>query len=193
MAAVLAAASGAWLARHHGSTDVALASGTWMPDARAVPQFALVDHSGRPFAADDLAGGPTLLFFGFTNCPHICPTTLAKLVQVKRDAAVRGLKVVMVSVDPERDTPDVLGKYLAGFDPELVGLTGEKAAVEKLARDLGVAHARTDLPGDTYTVDHTAAVFLLDARGKLVGIFTQPIEPKALATDLRGVADRLAG
>jgi len=172
---------------------VRLASGTWLPQPQPVPQFALTDQTARPFSDESLRGHPTLVFFGFTSCPHICPTTLAKLAQVKRESGVPGLRVVMVSVDPERDTPEVLASYLRGFDPEFIGLTGDKPAIEQLASKLGVAVGRSSLPGGSYTVDHTSAVFLLDARGELVAVFTPPIESPALAGDLRGIASRLAG
>src|SRR5688572_32536836 len=95
-AAIIAAASGAWLAWHHDSSSATLASGTWLPESRKVPAFALVDQRGEPFAAGDLRGRPSLVFFGFTNCPYICPTTLAKLAQVKREAAIPELRVLMV-------------------------------------------------------------------------------------------------
>jgi len=192
-AAIVAAACGAWLARQHDSSAATLASGTWLPESKPVPAFALVDQARQPFSDDDLRGRPSLVFFGFTNCPYICPTTLAKLAQVKREAGVRDLRVVMVSVDPERDTPEALATYLRAFDPEFIGLTGEKRRIEQLAKTLGVAVARSELPGDTYTVDHTSAVFLIDARGELVAVFTAPIDSPSLAADLRGLAARLAG
>jgi protein SCO1 len=193
VAAIAAAGLGAWLARQHDSTPARLASGTWLTAARPVPQFTLQDHNGRPFTQANFKGHPTLVFFGFTNCPDVCPTTLAQLAKAKGEAGIEDLRVVMVSVDPERDTPSTLGAYLEAFDPEFIGLTGEKRTIDALAKGLGVAAARTELPGGTYTVDHTAAVFLLDGRGTLVGIFTTPIESPKLAADLRHIADRLAG
>jgi protein SCO1 len=193
LAAAACAAGGAWVARQHDSSAVALASGTWLPQPRQVEPFALIDHTGAPFTQEQLRGRPSLVFFGFTNCPHICPTTLNKLVQVKRESGVPDLRVILVSVDPERDTPAALAKYLGGFDPEFVGLTGDRRVIERLARNFAVAMARTDQPGGTYTMDHTSAVFLVDARGELVALFTPPIESPGLAADLRGVASRLTG
>jgi protein SCO1 len=193
LVAAACAVGGAWVARQHDSSAVALASGTWLPQARQVEPFALTDHTGAPFTQAQLRGRPSLVFFGFTNCPHICPTTLNKLVQVKRDSGIPDLRVILVSVDPERDTPAALAKYLGHFDPEFVGLTGDKRVIEGLAKNFAVAMARTDQPGGTYTMDHTSAVFLVDARGKLVALFTPPIESPNLAADLRGVASRLTG
>jgi protein SCO1 len=191
LVALASGAAGAYFASQHDSAPVRLASGTWLPQPRPVPQFALTDQAGDPFSNESLRGQPTLVFFGFTNCPHICPTTLAMLAQVKREARVPGLRVVLVSVDPERDTPAVLASYLRAFDPQFIGLTGDKAAIERLAANLGVAVGRSALPGGSYTVDHTSAVFLVDARGELVAVFTPPIESPALAGDLRTIAARL--
>jgi protein SCO1 len=193
LAAAACAAGGAWVARQHDSSAVALASGTWLPQPRPVESFSLTDQTGAPFTQDQLRGRPSLVFFGFTHCPHVCPTTLAKLAQVKRDSGIPDLRVILVSVDPERDSPAALASYLANFDPEFVGLTGDKRVIEGLARDLNVAMARTEQPGGTYTMDHSATVFLVDARGALVAVFTPPIESPNLAADLRGVAARLTG
>jgi protein SCO1 len=193
LAAAACAAGGAWVAWQHDSSAVALASGTWLPQPRNIEPFTLTDHTGAPFSLEQLRGRPSLVFFGFTHCPHVCPTTLAKLVQVKRDSGIRDLRVILVTVDPERDTPAALATYLGNFDPEFVGLTGDQRVIEALAKDLSVAMARTELPGGTYTMDHTAAVFLVDARGALVAVFTPPIESPKVAADLRGVASRLTG
>ena len=134
------------------------------------------------------------MFFGFTHCPDVCPTTLVKLAQVRRQAALpAGLRVVFVSVDPQRDTPAVLGPYVRAFDPQFIGLTGEPAALGELARRFGVAVNRVELPGGDYTMDHSAVIFLLDADARLVGLFTPPFNVTALAQDLRAVAPSLAG
>jgi protein SCO1/2 len=157
--------------------------------------FRLVDQAGGEITEADLRGKPSLVFFGFTHCPDVCPTALFDMSEVLRALGKDADRVsaLFVSVDPERDTPAALAAYLRSFDPEFVGLTGDKRAIEGLAQDLGVAMARTELPGDTYTMDHTSAIFLVDARGALVAVFTPPIESPNLAADLRGVASRLTG
>lgn len=193
LAAAACAAGGAWVARQHDSSPVVLASGTWLQQPRPIEPFALIDQTGAPFSQAQLRGRPSLVFFGFTHCPQVCPTTLAKLAQVKRDSGIPDLRVILVSVDPERDTPAALATYLGNFDPEFVGVTGGKSAIEGLAKDFRVAMARSELPGGTYTMDHSATVFLVDARGALVAVFTPPIESPNLAADLRGVASRLTG
>ena len=98
LAALCAALAGFWLARELDSSAPQLASGTWLAQPRAVADFQLIDHLGRPFTAHDLQGKPSLVFFGFTHCPDVCPTTLVKLAQVKKAAAIAGLQVLFVTV-----------------------------------------------------------------------------------------------
>jgi protein SCO1 len=192
--ALCAAIAGFYLARQLDRPAPQLASGTWFPVAREVPDFSLLDGAGRAFTRADLKGTPTLVFFGFTHCPDVCPTTLVKLAQLRRQAPLpAGLRVVFVSVDPQRDTPAVLGPYVHAFDPQLIGLTGEPSALAELARRFGVAVNRVELPGGDYTMDHSAVIFLLDADARLVGLFTPPFDVAALARDLRVVAPALTG
>ncbi|MFO7277760.1 MAG: SCO family protein [Pseudomonadota bacterium] len=191
LAAVLAALAGFWLARQLDSPDPQLTSGTWLPQPRELPEFQLVDHTGAPFTRESLRGHATLVFFGFTHCPDVCPATLAKLAQVKQAASMPQLRVLLVSVDPERDTPEALAAYVRAFDREFTGVTGDPQAVAQLTRSFGVATARTELPGGGYTVDHSAAVFLLDAQGRMVAVFTPPFEVARMAEDLQRAASRL--
>ncbi|TLY70515.1 MAG: SCO family protein, partial [Gammaproteobacteria bacterium] len=153
--------------------------------------FPLTDHLGRPFTAAALQGRPSLVFFGFTHCPDVCPSTLVKLAQLKRVGALPGVQVLFVSVDPQRDTPTALGLYVHAFDPDFIGLTAEPSAIKRIAREFGVAVNRVDLPGGDYTMDHSAVVFLLDRRGRMVGVFTPPFDVERMAQDLRRAA-RLA-
>ena len=191
MAALCAALAGFWLARELDRTGPELASGTWLPRAKTIADFRLTDVRGQPFTLHDLQGKPNLVFFGFTHCPDVCPLTLAKLAQVKKSAALAGLQVLFVTVDPERDTPDLLGTYVHAFDPDFIGLTGDPTAIQKIAGEFGVAMQRVDLPGGDYTMDHSAVVFLTDARGQIVGIFTPPFETQRLTEDLRRAAPYL--
>jgi protein SCO1/2 len=156
-----------------------------------VSEFHLIDPRGRPFTSHDLEGKPSLVFFGFTHCPDVCPTTLAKLAQVKKTAALPGLQVLFVSVDPQRDTPATVGIYAHAFDPDFIGLTGDPKAIENMTAAFGVAAVRVDLPGGDYTMDHSAAVFLVDARARIVGVFTPPFDSRRLAQDLQLVATHL--
>src|SRR5579864_4299809 len=187
-AALCAGLAGFWFARQLDRGGPQLASGTWLPQSKAVSDFQLTDASGRGFTRRDLLGAPTLVFFGFTHCPDVCPTTLLKLAQVKRSTALPGLRVLFVSVDPARDTAPVLGLYVHAFDPSFIGLTGDDKAIAALAANFGVAFNRIDLPGGDYTMDHSAVVFVLDAGARIAAIFTPPFEAPALGADLRSAA-----
>jgi len=191
VAAFGAALAGFWLARELDSSAPQLASGTWLAQPRAASEFQLLDSRSQPFTNRDLLGKPSLVFFGFTHCPDVCPTTLAKLKQVKKTAALPGLQVLFVSVDPQRDTPEAVGLYAHAFDPDFIGLTGDPKAIEKMTAAFGVAAVRVDLPGGDYTMDHSAAVFLVDAAAHIVAVFTPPFDTPRLAQDLRMVAPQV--
>ena len=190
-AAFCAALAGFWLARQLDRGSPQLASGTWLPQSKPVIDFELTDTSGQAFTRRDLAGTPTLVFFGFTHCPDVCPTTLVKLAQVHRRAAIAGLRVLFISVDPQRDTPPLLGQYVRAFDPQFRGLTGDPRTIARLAANFGVAVNRVELPGGDYTMDHSAVVFLLDDSAHIVAIFTPPFDVAALSTDLARAAPSL--
>jgi protein SCO1/2 len=190
---VIAAAAGVFVAHRTSSSVPQLTSGTWLPQPRPLEEFTLTDEAGKLFHRADLAGQPTIVFFGFTHCPDVCPTTLAKLAQVTKGAAIPGLRVVLVSVDPTRDTPQVLNQYVHAFSPSFKGLTGTPAEIERVSREFGVAVARVDLGGGDYTVDHSAVIFLLDDQARRVAVFTPPFEPERVVADLRTVADKLRG
>lgn len=190
-AAACAALAGFYLAHELDSGAPRLASGTWLPRPKLLDDFRLTDNFGEPYSRANLAGAPTLVYFGFTRCPDVCPGTLIKLARVRRQAAVAGLRVLFVTVDPEHDTPPVLGLYVHAFDPSFRGVTGEPAEIRRLAANFGVAMNRVALPGGDYTMDHSAVVFLLNAAARIVAIFTPPIEVGTLATDLRRAAPYL--
>ncbi len=190
-AALGAGLAGFWLAHQLDRAAPQLASGTWLPQSKAVIDFQLTDTSGRSFTRRDLAGAPALVFFGFTHCPDVCPTTLAKLAQVRRRAAIAPLRVLFISVDPQRDTPPVLGQYVHAFDPQFQGLTGDPRTIARLAANFGVAVNRVELPGGDYTMDHSAVVFLLDDTAHIVAIFTPPFDVASLSADLGRAAPNL--
>jgi protein SCO1/2 len=191
VAALCAALTGFWLARELDSSAPQLASGTWFPQPRPVSDLRLLDSEGHPFTQRNLQGKPSLVFFGFTHCPDVCPTTLAKLAQVKKTGAIPGLQVLFVTVDPQRDTPQAVGTYAHAFDPDFVGLTGDPKEIEKVTAAFSVAAVRVDLPGGDYTMDHSALVFLVDARARIVGVLTPPFDVRGLARDLQVAAPHL--
>jgi len=193
VAAVAAAIAGFFLAAQLDRASPRLASGTWLPQPKPVPQFALADSAGRAFTQRELAGAPALVFFGFTHCPDVCPTTLLKLAQIEKRAASPKPRVLFVSIDPQRDTPAVLAAYVHAFDPSFEGLTGSPQAIERVAADFGVAVNRVELPGGDYTMDHSAVVFLVDDAARIAAIFTPPLDVAAVAADLERAAPYLKG
>ena len=149
--------------------------------------FHLEDQNGKPVSDQDMKGRPFLVFFGFTHCPDVCPTTLFDMSQVLRklgpDADRTG--ALFVTVDPERDTPAVMKDYLSNFDPHLRGLTGDAAAVNAAIKAYRVYAKKVPLDNGDYTMDHTAVVYLMDKDGHFVAPFNLKRTPEAAAADLR--------
>jgi len=191
LGALCAALAGFLLAAEVDSSRPVLASGTWLPDARPIADFHLIDSQGRSLTRAALLGHPTLVYFGFTHCPDECPDTLAALARVRKLAAVPGLQVLFVTVDPQRDTPRVLAAYLRQFDPSFLGLTGDPAEIRRVAASLGIGISRINLPGGGYDFDHTMAILLFDDRAREVGVFTPPFDVRQLAQSLSRVAPEL--
>lgn len=192
--ALAAAVAGMYLARTLSQpAPVSLESGTALPVPGELASFDLVDTQGAHVSPAQLRGHPTLVFFGFTYCPDVCPTTLALLTAVQKGARLPGLKVALISVDPERDTPEQLGKYISSFGGDLIGLTGSTPEIVKAQKTFGVAASRVELAGGGYTMDHSAAVFLLDAQARKVAVFTPPLRSAALTRDLQKLAPQLGG
>ena len=132
--------------------------------------FTLTDHTGKTRTLGDFRGKVVVMFFGYTHCPDVCPTTLAELKAVRDQLGeeAKKLQVLFVTVDPERDTPKLLAEYVPAFDPSFLGLYGDSAATAKVAKDFRVFYQR--VPGktpDDYTVDHTAGSYVFDLRGRL--------------------------
>ena len=146
--------------------------------------FTLVGADGKPFASIQLNGKPAAVFFGFTHCPDVCPTTLARLSKLRRDLGTGddALSIVFISVDPERDTPEEVGTYLKLFDTPVVGLTGTTAQIEQVKKQFGIYSRKVEQPGGSYSVDHTATVMLLDRNGQFVATLS-PEEGNAVALD----------
>lgn len=189
--AIIAAVAGVWLASRTAETPPVLTAGTWLPEARNLPDFQLTDQTRQDFGRERLAGRPSLLFFGFTNCPDVCPTTLALLSALRQKAQLRTLQIVFVSVDPERDSPAQIQRYLQGFDRDLIGLTGEPAQLETLTSALSALAQRVDLPGGDYSMDHSATVYLLNSQAQLVAVFAPPLSRELMLKDLDSVAARI--
>lgn len=149
-----------------------------IPLPAALPDFSLMDQSGELVNADTFRGQWDLVFFGFTNCPDICPTTLQTLAVVKRELIEGGAptlpRIVLVSVDPERDTPDLLGKYVDYFGAGNLGVTGGLEDVKKLTAALGIYFEKAPTENGNYGVDHSAAVLLINPNGEFSALFSAP-------------------
>lgn len=159
---------------------------TVLPERRPLPEFALVDHNGEPFTRERFLGRMSLVFFGFTHCPDICPATLGKLASARRqlDAAGAPLpQIVMVSVDPERDTPEKLAAYVSHFGADIVGVTGPEEELLALTEPLGIWFEKQPL-GESYTVSHSTAVLVVNRRGELQALFGTPHRVESFVHDV---------
>jgi protein SCO1/2 len=149
--------------------------------------FQLTDQAGQTVTEKNLQGKPTLIFFGFTHCPDICPTSLFEISEVLR--ALGGdadrVNAYFISVDPERDTAEAMKNYLSSFDPHLKGLTGDADAVAKVISGFRVYAKKVPLKDGDYTMDHTALIYLMDRDGKFVAPFNLKRTPEAAAKELK--------
>ena len=165
------------------------ANGLFLFDTpRDVGDFSLTDHRGQSFARGDLTDRWTLIFFGFTHCPDICPTTMAELAELNSqlaDTEASDARVVMVSVDPARDTPDRLAQYLPYFHPDFIGVTGEFADILSVAQRLNAPFRKVSEPDGGYQMEHSANVMLMNPRGDYHGFFRAPLDIPKMRVTLR--------
>lgn len=150
--------------------------------------FALTDQNGKTITDRDLKGHPFLVFFGFTHCPEVCPTALADISDIfdKLGPDADKVNALFVTVDPERDTPQALKDYLSSFNPRLIGLGGDAAALADVAKAYRVYYKKVPLKDGDYTMDHTAVVYLMDKNGRFVAPFNMKRTAEAEAADVRG-------
>ena len=150
--------------------------------------FKLTDHHGKARSLADFRGKVVVMFFGFTQCPDVCPTTMAEMAQAMNvlGPQAKDVQVLFVTVDPERDTQELLQQYVPAFHPSFLGLRGDAAATEAVAKEFKVFHSK--VPGKTpgsYSVDHTAASYVFDKDGK-VRLYVRPGQgPEAIAADIK--------
>jgi protein SCO1/2 len=152
--------------------------------------FQLTTQDGKPLSDADLKGTPFAVFFGFTHCPEVCPTTLWELSQAlqKLGPDANRIKVLFVSLDPARDTPELLKSYLSSFDPHIIGLTGSEDAIAKLAKAYKVYWRKVPTDNGDYTLDHSAIVYLMDANGAFTGTIAYQEKDEAQVAKLRSLA-----
>ena len=149
--------------------------------------FRLIDQNGEPFSDTDLRGKSFLVFFGFTHCPDVCPTTLFDISEIMRNLGKDADRTaaVFITVDPERDTPAALKEYLSSFDPHVRGLSGDLANIAAVAKAYRVYYRKVPLEGGDYTMDHTAIVYLMDKEGQFVSPFNMRRTADVAAAELR--------
>ncbi|MEI2454972.1 MULTISPECIES: SCO family protein [Lysobacter] len=202
LVAVLAGAAGLWVSsRYFGSV-----SGPKLPQTTAVrlfdpprtlPAFSLRQSDGTQLIPGELKGHWTLVFLGFTHCPDVCPTTLAQMsVAQKRWESLPEAsrpRVLFVSVDPERDTPDRIGEYAHGFHKDTLAATADVPALEAFTKSLAMVFAKVPAPAgapaDQYTMDHSATLAVLDAQGRMAGLVRPPFDPNAIAADMVALSE----
>jgi protein SCO1/2 len=179
----VAAAAFIWLAANPGGPQSAATGGAGTIGA----PFELTAEDGSVFSSTRLAGRPYAIFFGFTHCPDICPTSMLEITRAMTAAGerARDFTVLFVSVDPERDTPELLRLYTDSFDPRIIGLSGSPDAITAVARAWRVFWRKVPTGGDSYTMDHTAAIYLMDARGRLIGTISPGESTEAAAAKLQ--------
>ncbi len=191
LAGALALGLGLWLGQLLTRSPVELPaiSGTLFPEPREIENFTLIDQDGQPFHRDRFLGKWTFLYFGYTYCPDVCPLTLSELAKVQQQLARKNLDqdtaYMLISVDPQRDTPQRLGEYTRYFNPKFLGSTGTPDELSKLARQFGVIYMRSPDPENkaNYSIDHSSTVLLIDPNAHLHAVFTPPQTPEAIISD----------
>lgn len=165
-------------------------AGQSTPMATLGGRFTLTGSDGKPFSSSRLNGRPYAIFFGFTHCPDVCPTTLARMVRLRKQLGPQAedLAIVFVSVDPERDGPAEVGRYAALFGEPIIGLTGSQSQVDQVKKQFGIFSEKVPESGGNYTVDHTATVLLFDRSGKFDSTIAPEEQDEAALAKLRRIA-----
>lgn len=192
--AIIAMAGGLWLAQENppAQANTPRIQGAIYPNAKSVDTFSLVDQNNQVFNKESLQGQWSLLFVGYTLCPDICPTTLTLMSEVYWELKDQGLQpptIIFLSIDPQRDTADVIKKYVTYFNKNFIGLTGDPAQIDKLTRNLNAVYRKApglngEITDDDYLMDHSSALMLINPDGDLQSILTAP-------HSIRGVIDSL--
>lgn len=191
--AIMASLTGLYVAQHINNHQIKVAdfNGTYLQNPRSVNQFSLMGIDQKPFDNNSLNGEWTLVFFGFTNCGYICPTTMAelsKMYKILEDRGVKKLpKVVLISVDPDRDDLSKLGHYVKAFHRNFYGARGDEDSLSALTREMGIAYTKVvnkqGSDEDNYDVQHSGALILFNPQGELNAFFTSPHHADLLAKD----------
>jgi protein SCO1/2 len=166
--------------------------GVTLDPPKEAPDFTLTDFDGKPFRLSEQRGKIVILFFGFTNCPDMCPAALSDMAAARRKLGADAEKVqgVFVSLDPDRDTPERLKRFVTAFDPTFIGLRGSEAELSPVMQDYGVTSIRRELPDSAlkYTIDHSTFIYVIDATGRWRLLFTHGMPVDDIVSDLRYLA-----
>ncbi|MBU1212584.1 MAG: SCO family protein [Alphaproteobacteria bacterium] len=176
-----------------GQMQEAARQGASLPGAaRFGGDFELVDQNSKTFSSDSLKGRPYAVFFGFTHCPDICPTTLFEMTRHLEALGPKAdrLQVLFITVDPARDTPEQLQQYLSAFDPRIVGLSGSEAQIADVAKKYRIVAEKVVTSDGSYTMNHTATVFLFDGKGALTSTLSWEEDEKTRQAKLQRLVDR---
>jgi protein SCO1/2 len=149
--------------------------------------FSLTNHNGKTVTDRDFRGRYMLVYFGYSFCPDVCPTTLGVMAEALQKAGGKAQRIapVFITIDPERDTPQVLGEYMKAFGPQFIGLTGSPAAIKDVEKKYRVYAAKRPLDKGGYGMDHSSVLYLMGPDGKMISFYDEAISPDELAKDLR--------
>ncbi|MFY7698161.1 MAG: SCO family protein [Legionella sp.] len=178
-------------------TDLVELKATYLDHPRTIKSFSLTGIDAKPFTNANLLGHWTLIFFGFSNCSRVCPTTMAELAKMLNSLVASGAKnlptIMMISIDPERDNLDRLGHYVRAFHPDFYAATGSRQAIKRLAAELGIAYTQDTHADQSIrqidNIEHTATLVLFNPRGELNAFFTTPHKAEILARDYQLIAE----
>jgi len=184
--AIVAMSAGLWLAQSTNTNEALLSApriqGAIYPTEKIIKPFKLVNHLGNKFTNEDLTGHWSIVFVGYTHCPDICPTTLTLMSEVHRELSSQKINpphVIFLTIDPERDTPEIMNSYIEYFNAEFTGLTGLPENIEKFTKNLNAVYRKApglggEISKDDYLMDHSSALMLINPRGNLQSILTAP-------------------
>jgi protein SCO1/2 len=176
-----------------GNTRSYTFQGSLIDPPVGAPKFVLTNVDGQPFQLSELDGQVVIIFFGYTSCPDVCPVTLTDFLRIRDKLGRRADQVsfVFVTVDPERDTPERMKKYLTNFDPEIIGLTGERSELEPVWASYGVYQLKADAGSEgNYLVDHSSRTYIIDQEGNLLLTYMFGTENESIVADVRHLVSR---
>jgi protein SCO1/2 len=199
--AVIALSAGVWFGLDNYSArnvPVTQIQGIILSEEKNIEDFNLIDNKNHTFMLENLKNKWSIMFFGYTHCPDVCPTTLSTLQQLSKMFTRENLappQIILVTVDPQRDTPEILDEYVSYFNKDFVGVTGEVSEIQKLASEMGIyfkkaAGASGDIDADDYAMDHTTSFIIINPEGKIAAYLKQPHEAARILEDLRTIVER---